>query len=267
MADYQQTSYAEPNFYAPLGHVGEYTFCPLGHCGEEQIATLFSKVAVRGNPLLQGRRHAELMTLGRAVYRKALPLGLSQVVMYKGKPVALNTAWDSAEGLAWDDSELSMPDSMGADAAVAKACLNVLPVDDTTPTLFAAFVGVLNPHSRKLSGILGLTGQIVARAMGFKKSLRLSVLMNSVEYHNAAEDSEVRRCLPLHFADIKTDDEAVRAELAELGGVAHVSLMHCDDLTFSIVLPDELSDLSRKFASKQVERLRRRRSGMIFSNL
>jgi hypothetical protein len=245
-----------------LGNIGQYTFCPLGHCGEEQIAKLFSKVAVRGNPLLQGRRHAELMTLGRAIYRKSLPLGLSQVVLYKGTPVAMNTAWDFAEGVEWEDSGLSMPDSLGAHAAVAKACFNILPVDDSTPTLFHAFAGVLTPHSRKLFAILGLTGEILAHAMGFKKSFRYTIFsdyLNDVE-----QSSKVRSRLgPVHFADIATDDEVVRAELTELDGSAQVTLMHTDYTTG----PDDLLVPSRELAFKQVERLRRRHSGVISSSL
>lgn len=279
---HQQTSFVES--HEPLGRVGEYTFCPLGHCNEEQIAALISKVVAR-DPLLQGRRHDELMTLGRAIYRKSLPLGCSQVVLYKDKPVALNAAWDSAEGGVWEDSGLSMPESMGAHAAVTKACLNALPVDSTTPTLFAAFAGVLAPHSRKLFGILRLTGHIVARAMGFKKSFGYTVfpfLRNRAEGHKAVEDAEVRRSLdPVHFVDVATDNEAVRAELAELDGIAQVSLMPIDHTTgkaFMDVMakavskavratPEELLIPSREFALKQVERLRRSRSGVITSNL
>lgn len=278
---HHQTSHAESTFYGPLGHIGAYTFCPLGHCGEEQIATLFSKVVVRGNPLLQGRRQAELMTLGRAIYRKSLPLGLSQVVMYKGKPVALNTAWDSADGGEWEDSGLSMPDSMGAHAAVTKACFNILPADSDSPTLFAAFAGVLAPHSGKLFAILRLVGQIVARAMGFKKSFGYNifpVLKSRTDGHKAAKDSEARRQLdPVHFVDVATDDEVVRAELVELDGVAQVSLLHTDYTTGPVYMdvmakavratPEELLVPSREFAFKQVERLRRRHSGTILSNL
>lgn len=256
-----QTNYAESQFNGPLGNIGQYTFCPLGHCGEEQIAKLFSKVAVRGNPLLQGRRHAELMTLGRAIYRKSLPLGLSQVVLYKGTPVAMNTAWDFADGVEWEDSGLSMPDSLGAHVAVEKACFSTLPVDNDTPTLYNAFAGVLTPHSRKLFAILGLTGEIVAHAMGFKKSFRYTI---SSELTNEDEQgSTVRSRLGhVHFANIATDDEVVRTELTELDGIAQVSLMHTDDTTG----PEELLVPSRELALKQVERLRRRNSGVISSN-
>jgi len=271
---HHETSYIESNFNGPLGKIGQYTFCPLGHCGEDQIARLVSKVVVRGNPLLQGRRQAELMTLGRAIYRKSLPLGLSQVVMYKGKPVALNTAWDHAEGGEWEDSELAMPEGLGAHAAVAKACFNALPADDT-PTLYNAFAGVLAPHSGKLFAILALTGQMLARAMGFEKSFGYTIfsdLMKRAKGHGGAQ-----RLGPVKFVDIATEDEVVRAELAELDGVAQVSVMHTDYTTGPAYMdvmaqavratPEELLVPSRELALKQVERLRRRHSGIISSNL
>jgi hypothetical protein len=86
--------------------MGEYTMYPMEFCTEDQVAKLFSKICQRGNPVLQGRPAADLILLGRAMYRKAKVLSLGQVAVHKGQPVALGFSWDVADGGVWKDSGL-----------------------------------------------------------------------------------------------------------------------------------------------------------------
>jgi len=215
-----------------LGCFDDYEIYPLHVCSEDQIAELFVKVCQRGNPLLQGRPREDLFLLGQAFYRKCTPLGASQVALCKGVPVALNLAWAASEGGVWEGAGLTMPTSVEAHAEVGKACFARLDSEDNdSRLLFAAFGGVEVPHSGKLFGLMGMTSFRVAKALGFKKSMQYSVLKKSVLARsngnkNLAQTKVHRVLKPVKFAEIDAENEAIRAELAELDGVAKISVAY-----------------------------------------
>lgn len=210
----------------PIAHFGEYAIHTLDFCSEDVVSDVFAKTCARGNPLLQGRPYADLVTLGRAIYRKSLPLGFSQVAMHKGKCIALNTSWDVAEGGAWKDSGLTMPASVAAHAACAKACFETLDQDAEGPIIFAAFCGVLPGHSGQLFGVLGVSTLIMARDMGYKRSFLYTVL--PVIIGRSAGDERLKRTEEhkiswLKFEDMPSDNEAVVQELKDLGGTSQIT--------------------------------------------
>lgn len=255
-----------------LGRFGEYEIYPLQVCNEEQISVLFSQVCQRGNPLLQGRPIEDLILLGRAFYRKCLPLGMSQVALYNGEPVALMCAWDVAEGGVWKNSGFSVPDSMDAHAEVGKACFAKLEGEDSR-VFFSAFGGVNRPHNGKLFGLMGLIGMKMAKASGFKKSFQYSVLEKSVlartKGNKSLAQSKVHKVFdPVLFADIAAQKEATRAELKELNGISKMSLVHLSFMTSDYYIPaiaaavkatpEELKESAFPMAEKQLELLQGR---------
>jgi len=256
-----------------LGHFGEYEIYPLQACSEDQIADLFTKVCQRGNPLLQGRPREDLVLLGRAFYRKCLPLGMSQVSLHKGVPVALNTLWDAAEGGVWEGSGLTIPESMQAHAEVGKASFARLDPNDESRLLFAAFGGVDVPHSGKLFGVMGMIGFFMARKSGFKRSFQFSVLEKSVlartKSHKSLQTNDVHKVLPpVLFADIVAENEVVQAELIEIGGVSKISVGLLSFMTSDYYIPavasacratpEELKEASKPMAARQLEVLKGR---------
>jgi len=222
---------------------------------------------------LQGRPREDLILLGRAFYRKCMPLGMSQVAMHKGEPVALNTLWDAAEGGVWKGSGLDMPASMEAHAEVGKACFAKLDPDDPSRLLFAAFGGVNVPHSGKLFGVMGMMGFFMAKKSGFKKSFQYSVLEKSVLARTKGDkhlkQTKFNKVLePVYFADVAAEKETTRTELKELNGVskgsvAYLSLM-CSDFYIPAVAkacratPEELKEASVPMADRQLEVLKGR---------
>jgi len=251
-----------------LGRFGEYEIYPMQVCSEDQIADLFSQICQRNNPLLQGRPREDLILLGRAFYRKCMPLGMSQVAMHNGEPVALNTLWDAAEGGVWKGSGLAMPASMEAHAEVGKACFARLDPDDDSRLLFAAFGGVNLPHTGKLFGVMGLMGFYIAKASGFKKSFQYSVLAQSVlartKKHPNLGENKVHKVLePVLFADVAAEKAVIRAELKELGGVSRLSVSYLSFMTSDFYIPaiasacratpEELKEASRGMADRQLE--------------
>jgi len=256
-----------------LGCFGEYDIYPMQVCSEDQIAELFVKVCQRGNPLLQERPHDDLILLGRAFYRKCMPLGFSQVALHKGVPVALNTVWDAAEGGVWEGSGLAMPQSMEAHAEVGKACFACLDPNDTSRLIFAAFGGVDVPHSGKLFGLMGMMGFRIAKASGFKKSFQFSVLQKSVlartNKHKSLVQSKVHKVFePVLFEEVAAEREAIRAELKELGGVAKLSVAYLSFMLTDFYIqavaascranPEELKESSLPMADRQMEILKER---------
>lgn len=256
-----------------LGCYGEYEFYPLTVCSEDEMADLFAKVCQRTNPLLQGKPHDDLILLGRAMYRKCLPSGMSAVAKHKGELVALNCLWDAAAGGAWKDSGLIMPASLEAHAEVAKACFAQLDPNDDSRVLFSAFCGVNHPHTGKLFGVMALTHLYVSQALGFDKSFQYSVLAKSLLVRtkgnsHIAENEFQRHIKPQPFAEvaIAAENEAVRAELNELegearGSVTHLKWMTCDGYIPIIAIscratPDELKIASRPCADRQLEILK-----------
>jgi len=256
-----------------LGWFGEYEIYPMQVCSEDQIAELCVKVCQRGNPLLQGRPEQDLILLGRAFYRKCMPLGMGQVALHKGVPVALNTCWDAAEGGVWQGSGLEMPASMEAHAEVGKACFAKLDPDDDSRLFFAAFGGVEPPHSGKLFGLMGMIGFHMAKASGFKKSLQYSVLEKSVlartkDHKSLVPTKFLKHLGPVKFADIAAENEETTAELQELDGIARVSVAHMSfcvsDFWIQAVAaacratPEELKEASLPMATRQLDVLKRR---------
>jgi len=110
-----------------LGTHGEYAAYPLEVVTEDQASKLFSKICQRGNPVLQGRPAADLVLLGRAMYRKAMLNRLRQVYFHtSGELVAIGFSWDVATGGVWQDTGLEMPASLEAHAACGKAAFDSL---------------------------------------------------------------------------------------------------------------------------------------------
>lgn len=236
----------------------------------------------RTNPLLQGRPRDDLVLLGRAMYRKCLPLGMSTVAMHMGQPVALNTVWDAAEGGAWKDSGLAMPASLEAHAEIAGACFAQLDPNDGSRVLFAAFCGVSYPHTGKLFGVMGLIGLYLAHASGFDKSFQYSVLAESLLARtkgnsNLAENEFQRHIKPVPFGDVTPENEDVRAELKELNGVARGSVTHLKWMTSKGYIPaiaaavratpEELTSAAQPCANKHTEVLRWRNASAPISKL
>lgn len=259
-----------------LGIYEEYEIHPLEVCSEDQMADLFSKIVHRNNPLLQGKAREDLVLLGRAMYRKCLPLGISTIALHKGEPVAVSFVWDCAEGGAWKGSGLTMPSSLDAHAEVAKACFAQLDLKDDSRVLFSAFNGVNYPHTGKLFGVMGLTSLNVAYASGFDKSFQYSVLAESLiartrqSMANLGENEFQRHIVPVNFAEIAAEKEEVRAELKELNGVSRGSITHLKWMTSKGYIPaiaaavratpEELTTTARACADRHLEILKGRAS-------
>lgn len=210
-----------------LATVGEYTIYPMQICSEEQIAKLFVKICQRGNPVLQGRPAADLILLGKAMYRKSMVLGLSQVAVHNGQPVAVGFSWDAAEGGVWKDCGLDMPASMAAHAACGKAAFDSLPRNESV--FFGAFFGVLPPHNVKLFGILAVSSFIMGNELGFKDGFQFTLLPTLdkrggsvfAKYGKEEENANWN----VSFDEIAAKNEgAVSDELLELNGNLNISL-------------------------------------------
>lgn len=213
---------------APFLTLGEYTIMPMTCCSEEQVAKLFAKVCQRGNPVLQGRPMADLIVLGKAMYRKSNLMRTGNVAMYQGEPVALGCGWDMAEGGVWAGSGLEMPASLAAHAACGKAAFDsFLEKKQNEKTYFAAFYGVLPPHNVKLFGFCGFSNFCIAHKLGFQDSFQYTLIPTLTkkglftEKDNAGSDNIN---YPLPFADVPSDVPEVRAELMELDGNINISL-------------------------------------------
>jgi len=274
---------------ARVGSYGEYEIYPLQYCSEDAVALLFAKTCQRRNPLLQGRPQEDLVLLGRAIYRKTLPLGISQVAMYRGEPVGLNTIWDAAEGGAWKGSGLEMPASMSAHAEVAKASFARLADadaednnDSSMPTVFAAFGGVMPPHDGKLFGKMGITGIMLAKELGYTRSFQytvLSSLIGRTQNGDAFKRSKVQRTLkPVQFAEIESGSDATRADLKELNGVCRMSVTHTSFMTSNTYMQltamsvkadtvEEISVNAIDWSRSQSDILKRCRSAPVSSRL
>ena len=221
-----------PSQIPALATFGEYTMYPMEYCTEEQVASLFSKVCQRGNPVLQGRPVADLNLLGRAMYRKSKILRLGQVAVHKGQPVALGCCWDIAEGGVWKDSGLEMPASLAAHAAAGKAAFESFE-RRSDKTFFAAFYGVLAPHNVALFGYLAISSMMMAHAQGFQDAFQYTLLPTLIGrggvFEKHGTDSENKNWM-MRFADVPADD-VVSAELKELDGNLNISLTDLDYAT------------------------------------
>ena len=210
-----------------LAVLGEYTLYPLEFCTEDQVAKLFSKICQRGNPVLQGRPVADLILLGRAMYRKANILRLGQVAVHKGQPVALGFSWDVADGGVWKGSGLEMPASLAAHAACGKAAFESLTMRGDT--FFGGFFGVLPPHDGVLFGYLAVSSFMMGHAMGFQDGFQYTLLPTLNKrggvFGKFGEDDENMNW-HVQFAEIAAADanKDVSDELQELGGTVNLSL-------------------------------------------
>lgn len=201
---------------------------PMEYCTEEQVAKLFAKVCQRGNPVLQGRPMADLLLLGRAMYRKCSLRSTGTVAMHQGEPVALGCGWDMAEGGVWAGSGLEMPASMAAHAACGKACFDsFMERKRSGSTYFAAFYGVAPPHSVKLFGYLAYSNLCIAHKLGFQDSFQYTLipaLTGRGLFTEQGIPQEDTMNYPMRFREVPTDRAAVRAELDELDGNINLSL-------------------------------------------
>jgi len=200
---------------------------------EDQAAKLFSKICQRGNPVLQGRPVADLLVLGKAMYRKAMLMRLGQVFLHtsSGDPVALGFSWDVAEGGVWKDSGLEMPASLAAHAACGKAAFDSLPPQQRSDkNFFGGFFGVLPPHDGVLFGILAVCSFMMAHELGFQDGFQFTLLPTLNKrggvFGKFGEDSDnLNWHVP--FAEIATA-KVVSEELAEMAGTVNVSLTSLD---------------------------------------
>lgn len=266
---------------APFLTLGEYTAMPMTFCTEEQVAKLFAKVCQRGNPVLQGRPMADLLQLGRAMYRKC---GIGQtgtVAMYQGEPVALGCGWDLALGGVWAGSGLEMPASMAAHAACGAACIAEFQKNKRAEsTYFAAFYGVVPPHSVKLFGYLGFANFGIAHKLGFEDSFQFTLIPTLTKRglftgkDDAGSDS---MNWPLLFADVPSDNADVRAELEKIGGTINIALTR---MSYIMTTPykkmaagicgmkaDEMCDPADLIATNHLKWLQSQSSGIITSRL
>lgn len=225
-------SVIDQNEIPSIGTYGEYTAYPLEVVTEDQAATLFSKICQRGNPVLQGRPAADLVMLGRAMYRKAMLNRLGQVYFHtSGELVALGFSWDVLTGGVWQDTGLEMPASLEAHAACGKAAFDSLQTKKRSDkNYFAGFFGVLPPHDGVLFGIMAVCSFMMARELGYQDGFQYTLLPTLNKrggvFAKFGEDADnLNWHLP--FAEIVAD-KAVSEELAEIGGTVNVSLTNLD---------------------------------------
>lgn len=254
--------------------MGDYSIYPMEVCSEDQIVRLFVSVAQRGNPVLQGRPVADLALLGRAMYRKTMLLRMGQVVMHKGKPVALSCNWDAGAGGVWAGSGLTMPASLSVHAAIGKAAFASLP-EQSGSTFFAAFYGVLSPHPALLFGVLGMASLIMAQEMGFENTFQYTLLPTLLK-RGGCGASQGGASWSIQFADVPTSDVATSQELTELGGTVNCATMTLEYATgpeyvgqaAGVVRMDPAVMLapSRAIASQHVQLLRRSQTAEILTS-
>ena len=272
---------AAPATMSPFLTLGEYTVMPMEHCTEEQVAKLFAKVSQRGNPVLQGRPMADLVLLGKAMYRKCQIARTGTVAVYEGEPVALGCGWDMALGGAWAGSGLEMPASMAAHAACGKACFESFEQRKRAKsTYFAAFYGVVPPHSVKLFGYLGFSNFGIAHKLGFGDSFQYT-LIPTLTKRGLFTDTGIPEAdtlnYPLQFADVPSDSAEVRAELTKIGGTINISLTRMGYImtpaykTMAAKIcgmkADEMCDPADLIATNHLKWLQSQSSGRITSRL
>lgn len=199
---------------------GEYKFYPMEFCAEEQVATLFSKICQRGNPVLLGRPVADLVLLGRAMYRKAKILRTGLVAMLGDEPIAIGFSWDHADGGVWKDSGLERPASLEAHAACGGAAFESLP--KRSETFFGGFYGSLPGHKTEIFGILAVSNFVLGKALGFGDTFQFTLLpsLNARGgVFGAFGKEEDNYNWNVKFADVAVGKEGpVADELRELDG-------------------------------------------------
>jgi hypothetical protein len=199
----------------------------MEYCTEDQVAKVFIKICQRGNPVLQGRPAGDLHLLGKAMYRKSNPTGMSmgQVAMHKGEPVALAFNWDVAEGGVWQGSGFEVPASLLTHAACGKAAFDSLKVRGKT--FFAGFFGVAPGHSGQLYGYMACSSYMVAHKLGFEDGFQftlLASLTNRPSYGQYGTEEENTNW-HVQLADVAAGkDKVVVDELLEMTGLINCSL-------------------------------------------
>jgi hypothetical protein len=251
-------SVVNQNEIPAIGTWGEYTAYPLEVISEDQAAKLFSKICQRGNPVLQGRPAADLVVLGRAMYRKAILMRLGQVFLHNSnEPVALGFSWDVAEGGVWQDSGLEMPASLAAHAACGKAAFDSLQIHKRSDkNYFGGFFGVLPPHNGQLFGIMAVCSFMMAHELGFQDGFQYTLLPTLNKrggvFGKFGEDADNLN-LHLPFAEIDAD-KAVAEELAEMAGTVNVSLTNLD---YAILGDEWMARCAATIKLKTAEEMRR----------
>jgi len=249
-------------------------------CSEDQIARLFVKVSQRGNPVLQGRPTADLELLGRAMYRKTMLMRMGQVVMHKGKPIALSCNWDAGAGGVWAGSGLTMPSSLLAHAAIGNAAFASLP-ERSGSTFFCSFYGVLPPHPGVLFGMLCMASLVLAKESGFEHTFQYTLLPTLLKrglFGASAASADDDQSWGIKFAEVPTSEAAVSEELTELGGTINCSLMNLAYATGPVYFksaasvvglknPNDLQVPSQEMASQHFQFLCGNPTSMISSRL
>jgi len=202
-------------------------------------------------------------------------LRMGQVVMHKGKPVALSCNWDAGAGGVWAGSGLTMPASLKVHAAIGKAAFASLP-EQSGSTFFAAFYGVLPPHPGLLFGVLGMASLIMAKELGFEHTFQYTLLPTLLK-RGAFGASHGGSSWGIKFADVPTSDVAISQELTQLGGTVNCAAMTLEYATgpeyvgqaAAVVRMDPAVMLapSRAIALQHVEILRGTQTAMITSRL
>lgn len=251
-----------------LATFGEYTVYPMEYCTEDQVAQVFVKICQRGNPVLQGRPAADLLLLGRAMYRKSNPTGMStgQVAVYKDEPVAVAFSWDMAEGGVWQGSGYEVPASLLTHAACGKAAFDSVKVRGKT--FFAGFFGVAPGHSGQLYAYMAVASLFVAEQLGFQDVFQftlLATLTNRPSYGKFGTEDENMNW-HVEFADVAVDkDKAVADELLQLTG-----LMNCSLTSLNYALKEGGEYMARAAATiglKSEEQIRRPCQSMCTNHL
>jgi hypothetical protein len=174
---------------------------------------------------LQGRPVADLILLGKAMYRKAQKMHTGQVAIHKGQPVAIGFGWDYAEGGVWKDSGFEMPASLAAHAACGKAAFESIPLRGDT--FFGGFYGVLPGHGVDLFGYLAVSSFLMGNALGFRDAFQFTLLPTLNKRGGVFSkygDEEDNYNWDVKFADIAAGlDGPAADELRELDGNINLS--------------------------------------------
>jgi hypothetical protein len=224
---------------------------------------------------------ADLVILGRAMYRKCGIASTGTVAMYEGEPVALGCGWDMAEGGVWLGSGLDMPPSMASHAACGKACFESFQQRKRAKsTYFAAFYGVLPPHSVKLFGYLGFSNYGIGHKLGFEDSFQYTLipaLTNRGLFTDQGIPEADTMNYPLAFADVPSDNAEVRAELEKIGGTINISLTRMGYIMTPAykkmasaicgMKPDDMCKPADLIATNHLKFIQSQRGGMITSRL
>jgi len=177
------------------------------------------------------------------------------VVIHSGEPVALACSWDAAEGGAWKDSGLEMPDSLCVHAACGKAVFDSLKVRGKT--WFIGFSGVLPPHKPHLFGYLAVSSFMMGRALGFPDGFQytllpsLSTRAGSVfeEFGSEAENTQWH----LEMAQIAVDAEKAAADELQAMEGGPQGVVTCSLTNMDFALGEESEWMARAAATVRLK--------------